>query len=368
MGFDFFKPKINLSRFDWLLFGAVILLISIGLVIQYSLDLGLNDFSSFKKQLIFSIIGILIFWGLTVTNYRRFKEYAYYIYGLALVLLILSLIFGKVIRGTQGWLLGFQVAEFAKFALVIMLARFWADNLEKYPRTKKVILGSLLAVLSIVLVLLQPDFGSAFILIAITFFSITMIDRSWKNVIKIVVVSAIVLVVAWMFVFKDYQKERVLNFVDPQRDPMGSGYQVTQSIIAVGSGEFLGRGFGLGSQSQLKFLPEARTDFVFSVVAEELGFVFSFITIFLYGVIFWRLTTICLRVYDDFSLLLVFGVGSFLISQVMINIGMNLGLAPITGITLPLLSYGGSSLIISLMFFGLVESVQRHQVQRTNLD
>ena len=362
MKFNLFKSGINIKRFDWLLFGAVILLIGIGLVAQYSLNLDSEGFSSFKRQAIFAIVGICIFFGITFTNYRRFKEYAYYIYGFSILLLVASLIFGQIVRGTRGWFLGFQVAEFAKFALIIVLARFWSDKLEKYPRTKTILIGLVIAILSVLLVLKQPDFGSAFILALITFFSIAMIDRSWKNVIKIILLSIIVLVVSWLFVFKSYQKERVLNFIDPQRDPFESGYQVTQSIVAVGSGKFLGRGFGLGSQSQLKFLPEAKTDFVFSVIAEELGFVFSFITVALYGIIFWRLALICYRAYDDFSLLVVYGVAAFLISQVMINIGMNLGLAPITGITLPFLSYGGSSLIVSLMTIGLVESVQRHQV------
>lgn len=359
----FFTSKNN--RFDWLLLVAVFLLILLGLAIQYSLGLGDQNFSIVTRQAIFAGVGLALFFAVALTNYRNFAKLAYYIYIFSLVLLLITLIFGSVVRGTRGWFLGFQVVEFAKLALILVLARFWGDNLERFPKNKHILLSLGLMVAPVVLILLQPDFGSAFILILIGVGTILIVDRGGKRSLLIGLVGILILISSWMFLFKPYQKDRILNFVNPQRDPFGSGYQVTQSMIAVGSGRFLGRGFGLGSQSQLKFLPEAETDFVFSVMSEEFGFLVSGIALLLYVLIFWRMTKICLKAYDDFSLIAVFGVAIFFISQVLINVGMNLGLMPITGITLPLLSYGGSSLIVSLLALGFVESVWRYQVKGT---
>ncbi len=167
----------------------------------------------------------------------------------------------------------------------------------------------------------------------------------------------IVFLIGWFFLFAPYQKDRLLNFVHPERDPLGSGYNVTQSIIAIGSGKMWGRGLGFGSQSQLHFLPEAQTDFIFSVIGEELGFIGVFVVLTLYFMILWRLVYIASQATDDFTVYLVIGVALLFFIQVLVNMGAAVGVLPVTGVTLPFLSYGGSSLLMNLLLIGVVESV-----------
>jgi rod shape determining protein RodA len=171
--------------------------------------------------------------------------------------------------------------------------------------------------------------------------------------------AVLVALTSWRFYLKDYQKERVLTFLNPERDPMKSGYNVTQSIVAVGAGQFFGRGLGRGSQSQLHFLPEAQTDFIFSVISEELGFFGAGLVILLFFVIIWRLLFIARRANSDFAAYMVLGIALVFMAQIVLNTGGALGLLPMTGVTLPFVSYGGSSLIINLMMIGLAESVYR---------
>lgn len=353
----------SLKKFDWILLAVVILLICFGLAVQYSLNLETGAFSSFNKQLIFAIVGLALLFLITFVDYRNISKLAFMLYALSIVLLLAVLIFGQTLRGTKGWLFGFQVVEFAKIALVLALAKYWSVQKTKFQGLKSILIGSALLIPPILLTLLQPDFGSALVLVVLGLFLILLVDRCFKNFIKIIILLILIAISAWFFVLQDYQKDRVLTLINPQRDPFGSGYQVAQSVIAVGSGQFLGRGFGLGSQSQLKFLPEAKTDFVFSVIAEELGFVSAFLVLVLYFILFWRMFKIIKSTYDDFSSLAIFGIGIIFFVQIIINIGMNLGIAPITGIPLPFLSYGGSSLIMSLIAVGIVESVAMHQIR-----
>jgi len=351
------------KRIDWILLAVIVLLICFGLAVQYSLSLETHAFSPFNKQLIFGGIGLVLFFLVAFVDYRNISKFAFVFYILSLILLIAVLIFGQTFRGTKGWLFGFQVVEFSKIALVVALARYWSDKKSKFPCFKDVMFSILLASLPILLVLMQPDLGSAVILVGLELFLIFLVDRHLKNFIKIIVLMILIAVSVWFFALQDYQKSRLMTLIDPQRDPFGSGYQAVQSVIAVGSGGFLGRGFGLGSQSQLRFLPEARTDFVFSVIAEELGFIGAFLVLVLYFILFWRMFRIIRSVYDDFSSLAVLGIAIIFFIQVMVNIGMDLGIAPIIGIPLPFLSYGGSSLIMSLIAVGIVESIATHQVR-----
>ena len=203
----------------------------------------------------------------------------------------------------------------------------------------------------------QPDLGSAMILFLTWLAMVLLLPVPKKTILAIFLIILVLAAGAWLFVLQDYQKDRLLTFVQPQRDPLGSGYNVRQSVVAVGSGQVLGRGLALGSQSQLNFLPEQETDFIFAVIAEELGFVGAGLLLLLFASLFLRLYKIARETRDDFGNFLCLGIITYLTIQTFINIGMNLGIAPVTGIPLPLVSYGGSSLVSILIALGIVLNV-----------
>ena len=353
----------KLKKFDWILFTAIVLLIILGLSAIYSVSLSQEgeSFSSFKKQVVFVVVGLVIFFFFSFLNYNFFRSYSRVIYVLTFVLLILVLIFGKNIRGTTGWFdiggFGFQPVEMAKIALIIFLAKFFSNRYHQFKQLKHIAFSFIGTAIFVFLILLQPDMGSAMILLALWFIMLTL-----TGVKKIFIVFLIILIIlssvfSWMVILKDYQKERILTFVEPDRDPLGSGYNVAQSIIAVGSGKFFGRGLGFGSQSQLRFIPESQTDFVFAVIAEELGFFGVILILGLWGTVFYRLIRAARRAPNDFAMFLVLGITIVFFLHILINIGMNMGVFPVTGISLPLLSAGGSFLFVSLGILGIGESV-----------
>lgn len=356
------RKLLLLYRFDWVLFSLIIVLTSIGLASIYSVDLSrgetLNYFPTQSLALVLGVAGLFIASQLHISIYRSATWLGY---AVALLMLISVLIFGQTIRGTTGWFniggLSFQPAEFAKLAYILFLAN-WMDLYHRRFDTWQFVVSSGLFMLAFVgLIMMQPDLGSAAIIGGI-WFGMLLVSRTKKRYIAIIVGSGLVtLLIGWFFLFAPYQKDRLLNFVHPERDPLGTGYNVTQSIIAVGSGKLWGRGLGFGSQSQLHFLPEAQTDFIFSVIGEELGFIGVLVVLTLYFMILWRLMLIASRANDDFTAYLVIGVALLFFIQVLVNMGAALGLLPVTGVTLPFLSYGGSSLLMNLLLIGVVESV-----------
>lgn len=356
------RKLLLLYRFDWVLFSLVIVLTSIGLASIYSVDLSrgetLSYFPTQSLALVLGVAGIFIASQLHISIYR---SATWLVYTGALLLLIGVLIFGQTIRGTTGWFtiggLSFQPAEFAKLAYILFLAN-WMDMYHRRFDTWQFVVSSGLFMLAFVgLIMMQPDLGSAAIIGGIWFIML-LVARTKKRYIATIVGSGVVAVlIGWFFLFAPYQKERLLNFVHPERDPLGTGYNVTQSIIAIGSGKLWGRGLGFGSQSQLHFLPEAQTDFIFSVVGEELGFIGVLVVLTLYFMILWRLIHIASKANDDFTAYLVIGVALFFFIQVLVNMGAAVGVLPVTGVTLPFLSYGGSSLLMNLLLIGVVESV-----------
>lgn len=352
------------SHIDWILVGAVLLLVSFGLSAVYSVALGQaqGEFANFQKQLIWLLLGVSLMFAVAHIDYHRWQRFGWIFYGLSLALLLLVLTpLGSTIRGTRGWFaLGpanFQPVELVKIFLIVVLA----DAASRYSRTihrltQMVVVGLIVAV-PFALVMLQPDFGSGMILF-FTWSALFMLLVRKKWHIALVIVSLVVLFGgAWQFAFQDYQKERVLTFVDPGRDPLGRGYNVRQSMIAVGAGGLVGRGLGFGSQSQLKFIPESQTDFIFAVVAEELGLAGVTVLLGLFATVLYRMYRIAVRAPDDFGLFLVLLTAALLFVQIFINIGMCMGLLPVTGISLPLVSYGGSFLMTVLFLMGLVLNV-----------
>ena len=359
-------------NFDRVLFFLMLGLIIIGLAVQYSLSLavklstgtsepGLNNFT---KQCIFVGIGLILFFAISLIDFRFIKVSAYWVYILTILLLIGVLLFGQTLRGVKGWLnLGFfslQPTEIAKLVAIIVLARFWQE-VRQPVRVHNLLVSFLLIAPLFLLIVRQPDLGSAIIILLLWLSIIFLADKNKKHVIGLLIFIILISVLAWSFFFKDYQRERILTYLNLSSDPLGRGYQITQSVIAVGSGQFFGRGFGFSPQSQLRFLPASETDFVFASFAEQFGLFGCLILLGLNLFLLYRLIRISQTAYDNFSLVSVLGVGLYLFFQLMINVGMNMGLMPVIGIPLPFISYGGSSLLVSMIALGLVESIIVHQ-------
>lgn len=353
------------GNFDWALLISVILLVCIGLIAIYSIALSKEtaDYIFLKKQLIAFFIGIVLLVLFSFIDYQNFKRYGFIFYSLIMLLLVLVLFFGTTVRGTTGWFsyfgFSFQPAELAKLALVAVLAWYFSKYLRESFKFSFIAISFLLTLIIALPVILQPDLGSASILFG-TWFLMMLFTRIKKSHLLIILVILLVLsLFAWGFMLEDYQKERILTFANPNIDPLGRGYNVAQSIIAIGAGKLFGTGLGFGSQSQLKFLPEAHTDFVLAVIGEELGLIGISLILIFWALFFYRMVLIAKRARDDFGSFLVIGIVSIFFIQFFVNIGMNVGIVPVTGITLPFLSYGGSSLIVSLLMIGIAESVRR---------
>lgn len=353
----------KLRQLDWIMLVAILLLISLGLAAIYSVDLSQSDqnFSNSKKQVVFCFVGLILFFAFSVSNYSALRVYSQFILVGILILLIAVLFFGSTIRGTRGWFqffgLGFQPVELAKIGLIVVLAKFFSNRLHQFKISKHLIVSLFFTLLFVIPTLLQPDLGSSILLFGLWFGLISLIGLPKKYFILLLAIFLIVSLLSWTLVLQEYQKDRILTFLNPTADPLGSGYNVSQSIIAIGSGFLWGRGLGFGSQSQLKFIPESQTDFIFAVIAEELGLFGVALVLGLWLIIFYRLGHIARRAKDDFGLFLVLGITIIFFLHLLVNVGMNMGIMPVTGISLPFLSYGGSFLIISLAMMGIAESV-----------
>lgn len=351
-----------LKRVDWLLLVPVLLLVVYGLSALYSQTLNVEnpDMTLFNKQLTFFIIGILCLIGIMSIDYRLLETYGLLIYLFSIATMIAVLLVGTTIRGTRGWFyilgLGLQPAEFAKFGLVLGLAYLYARRKESRDRPATIGLALAMSCLPAGLAILQPDFGAAIVLLGIGLAFFTLFSLRKKHILILLTLCVLLGIILWNYVLLDYQKERVNNFFHPTSDPLGQGYNVRQSIIAVGSGQLFGRGLGLGTQSQLQFLPETETDFIFAAIAEALGFVGAMLMFLFFSALFGRILYLMKNARDAFSLNIFFGFGFIFFFQTFINIGMNMGMLPVTGLSLPFVSYGGSFLLICILAVGLMES------------
>lgn len=359
----FNKIKIYLKNFDWILFSAVALLSIFGLAEIYSIALGQETVSllNFQKQILFIALGIILLFLFAFTDYHLLRNSSYYIYILGILLLIIVLIFGQSIRGTKGWLyifgLGIQPVEFVQIALTLFLARFFSSLSLRSRPLKQLILSGFFVAIPVFLVFAQPDFGSALLLSSVWFIVILLAGFDKKYFIAILTIVIIVSASAWPLWLKDYQKHRILTFINPGIDSLDKGYNATQAAIAVGSGGLFGRGLGFGSQSQLKFLPEAQNDFIFAVISEELGFVGAVLVIFLFCVVFFRCLQGAKKTKDDFGAFFILMSMGLIFIGMFINIGMNIGIVPIVGISLPFVSYGGSSMLSAYILIGIIQSI-----------
>ncbi|MEA1936518.1 MAG: rod shape-determining protein RodA [Patescibacteria group bacterium] len=351
------------SKLDTTLFIAIIILVLLGLIIIFSTSYSSvgTDFLNFKKQLIFSIIGVILMISASFFDYRTLKNYTGLLYIIACFVLTAVLFFGISIRGTMGWfdfgLFNFQPVEFVKIIAIIVMAKYLSKTANCLNDLKRVIISGIYVSLPVTLIIFQPDFGSALVLSFIWFSMLFVAGINKKYIALIILFGLTLFAGSWNYVLKDYQKDRISVFINPQADPLGAGYNVIQSTIAVGSGNIWGKGLGHGSQSQLNFLPEKHTDFIFAVIAEEMGLIGVIFMFGLFGIVFQRIFKIISKTQDNFGKLLVLGASFMIMFHLAVNIGMNMGIMPVTGIPLPFVSYGGSSLISFLLIIGIIQSV-----------
>lgn len=350
-------------NFDWFLFGCVILLLVLGLAMIQSVAPQL-----FVHQMINVGIGLLLFFLFSQIDYRIYSRLKHLFYFFSMLSLALTFVFGAVTRGSVRWLgigeFAFQPSEIVKPFLVFSLAAFLISySVNNWHSLFKNIF---LLLPPFLLILTQPDLGSSLVVV---FFWLGMVLAAGiprRSILAGALVLLLFLPLSW-FWLQNYQQARILSFLNPFEDPLGSGYTMIQSMVAVGSGQWLGRGLGRGTQSHLRFLPERHTDFIFASLAEELGFLGAGLLIIVYFLLLWRLLKTARLAKDKYGFLIALGVFSFLFAQVFINLGMNLGLVPITGLTLPLISYGGSSLAAILICLGTVVNISRQGKQKAAL-
>ncbi|PIR20151.1 MAG: rod shape-determining protein RodA [Deltaproteobacteria bacterium CG11_big_fil_rev_8_21_14_0_20_47_16] len=364
------QDSVNEPRsgsFDW---GFVILVMMLSVVGLINLGSALYSWGESSgmhlmwQQLIWDIAGVTLLVVMAFWDYRLLNRWTRVVYGVAIFLLVLVLFAGRVISGHRSWLgvggLGIQPSEIAKVATLIALARFFSDNPNPTEyRLRDLGWPALITVIPAGLIAAEGDLGGTLYLLLMGF-TITLfagIRKMSLMLIALVVIAAVP--VGYFTVLSPYQKARIMEFVHPSRDTRGQGYQVTQSKIAVGSGRWLGKGYRNGSVNKLKYLPEKHTDFIFPVLAEEWGFLGSSFVLMLYGALMWVIVQIGERSCDRLGSFLCVGVAIYLFWQVAVNVGGVLGLLPMTGVTLPLLSYGGSSTLSLFAALGLVISVSR---------
>ncbi len=348
--------------FNWPITLSSLLLLSVGILVIYSSSKELAI-----GQLLYVVIGCLFYVLILQLDTHSLKRFVKPLYFFIIFLLIAVLILGIETRGSIRWiplgLINIQPSEFAKPVLILFLAAFWSKNV---PGWRNVFKSLFWAAPVILLIFKQPDLGSSLTLVAIWTGMLFASKISLKKILILTLVALIIIPLSWVFL-KDYQRQRITGFLSPESDPLGRGYNLIQSTIAVGSGQLWGRGLGRGTQSRLQFLPEFRTDFIFASIAEEMGFLGSVVILVLYLYLLIYILRVAGKTEDRFSYLLVLGVFSQISFQIFVNMGMNMGILPITGITLPLISYGGSSLVATIICLGLVSSVSK-SVKRINPD
>ena len=364
----------RLVNIDWVLFLAIIPLLGAGLITMKGFFPQVEGLAGeggdyyFTRQLIWIFLGFAIFFMFSSVDWRFLKSG-----GLLLALLILSLIplaflllSGIKIRGAASWLNFFSFsinpADPIKLLLILILAKYFSRRHIEIANIKHIFISATYAVVPAALVFFQPDFGSVIIVCAIWLGMVLVSGISKKHLLLVFLVAVLIFSVSWFFLLKPYQKSRIIIFLNPLKDPKGAGYNALQSMIAVGSGQIWGKGIGYGTQSRLEFLPEHQTDFIFAAFAEEWGFVGVSIIFVFFGIAIWRVLKNAFNGQSNFERLFGIGLAIFLLVQSSINIGMNIGLLPITGIPLPFMSYGGSNLLTIFAGLGILMAMRRYSI------
>jgi rod shape determining protein RodA len=352
------------NQVDWFLLIPVLLLTGAGLVTMNAFIEGENYF--FNNQLLWGAIGLLLLFSFSFVDFRFLRRtfVVVTLYGFAVFLLLLLFFFGEVVLGAQSRFdfgaFAVQPADPAKLVLVLVLAKYFSRRHIEIAHIRHIIMSGFYAALLAFLVLIQPDFGSAIIIALIWFGMVLVSGISKKHLIAVLLAGALLFGGLWSFAFEDYQKDRIRTFLNPLTDLQGTGYNAYQSTVAVGSGELLGKGVGYGTQSKLKFLPEYETDFIFAAFAEEWGFIGVALIFLLFSMVILRIVYYALHGATNFESFFAVGVAIFFLAHFVINVGMNIGLLPITGTTVPFLSYGGSHLVTEFAALGILMGMRRY--------
>ncbi len=348
---------------DWILLGAALLVSIAGLITMNSF--GSNN-PYFDRQLILVGIACILAIAASFVDFRFLKRTSVIVTLYTLSVFVLSLLFvvGAASKGAQSWFkLGFfsiEPADPIKIVVILLLAKYFSRRHVAIANIRHIIVSGIYPLIIFLLVLVHPDFGSALIIFLIWLGMVTVSGISKRHIILVFIIGALAFGGLWAYALKPYQKQRIMTFVNPLSDIRGSGYNAYQSTITVGSGQLTGKGIGYGTQSRLNFLPEFHTDFIFAAFAEEWGFVGVLILYALFGIIIWRVLAHAMRAHSNFEMLFATGFSIFLMSHLVINIGMNLGVMPVTGITVPFMSYGGSHLVTEFLGLGIIMGMSRY--------
>jgi rod shape determining protein RodA len=355
----------KLRALNWTIVALVTIISCIGFALMYSVAGG--SFEPWAgRQIVRFGIGMAVLLLVAVVHLRTWYQLAYPIYGASLMLLVAVEIMGRMGKGAERWIdigpLQLQPSELMKLALILALSRFLHGVLlDDVSKPTRLFPALALIMLPAGLVLMQPNLGTATILIVGGCGLIFLAGLSWKIIVPVIALAVAIVPIGWEFALKDYQKQRVYTFLDPESDPLGAGYNITQSKIALGSGGVFGKGFGQGTQSRLNFLPEKQTDFIFTVLGEEFGLLGLTVLMGLYLLLLMQGVNIAMDTRSQFGRLVAMGVCLNFLLYILINTSMSMGLIPVVGIPLPLVSYGGTALMTVLLGFGLLLSVQLHR-------
>jgi len=358
---------LHFRKLDWVLITSALLLVIFGLLLIYSIAFGKGDFLIFKKQIFLGLIGFILIVVLSFFDWRMLRESPYFIlilYFLCLAILTGLFFFASKTRGTVGWyklgLFSFDPIEPTKIILIILLAKYFSMRHVEMYRLRHIFLSGFYVLLPALLIFLQPNLGSTLILAALWVGVLVISGIKLRHFLILIFCGLLISILGWSFFLEGYQKERIISFVVPKTDPLGMSWSQTQSKIAIGSGGIFGQGLFHGSQAQYGFLPEAHTDFIFAAIAEELGLIGVLVLFLLFIVLIYRIMKIAINSQSNFSRLFASGFVIILISQLFIHIGMNLGILPVIGISLPFVSYGGSGLIALCIGLGILQSIKTH--------
>jgi len=364
-----FGIKRNKGRIDKVILFSALLIAVLGIIFVYSATLdrteeGSGISSIALKQFFWVLIGLFAMCLLMNMDYLKILDFAYLAYFINILFLVLLLLFGGERFGAKRWFslgpFSFQPSEFIKLTVIFALASLLENRREKKGSISNFVLAILLTLPAFLFIFLQPDLGTSVVLVPILFAILFISGERIKYLLSVIMMAVCALPFAWHFL-KDYQKSRLMVFINPNIDPLGAGYTIIQSKIAVGSGGLFGKGWLGGTQSHLRFLPERHTDFIFSVVGEEWGFIGGSILLLLYMIIIGRGLKIIANIEDVAGKVIATGIITLIAFQVIVNISMTIGFMPVVGLPLPAISYGGSNTIVTLMGIGLLLSVSRER-------
>jgi rod shape determining protein RodA len=357
------KTRTLFYHIDWVLLISSLFIVGAGILTMNSF-VGENYF--FEKQIIWLAISVLIFFILSFIDFRFLRRTSVIVslFIFSTLLLLLLFVFGDIVKGAQSRFdfgaFALQPSDPIKLVVIFLLAKYFSRRHIEIANFRHILVSGFYVFVIFILVLLQPDFGSA-IIIALLWLGMVLVSGiSKKHLLTVALLGAIGMFGMWSYVFEDYQKQRIMTFIHPLTDIQGTGYSVHQSTIAIGSGQLVGKGIGYGTQSKLEFLPEYETDFIFAAFAEEWGFIGVLLLLILYSIVIWRILENAMLGATNFEILFGLGLAILFMSHIAINIGMNIGLLPVTGITLPFMSYGGSHLITGFIGLGILMGMRRY--------